>query len=799
MGFQLDLAAAEDADILADMHLNAFAQTPLQRTLFPTEESLAGLRECLKQDVLLTLKEGNFERINLVVRDTDDMKKIIAIAKWDLPEKIPRAVCPLAHIFTPKDACGDLIKEYSAKQESNKMKVMGDAQCYRLTSVITLPQYRRRGAGTLLTNWGLLRGEKEKIPVYLESPVSTLSFFRNLGFISVNEFSISLPRNRAPAYIHKESCMIRIFRECDVREEEMDYWDSSLDIESLMIDYEAGVRPQLVVQAIYDRIEAYRNIQPSLWIYLQPIEDVMASARDLYRRWPDRSNRPPLWGVPFSVKDSFDIAGIPTTIGCQTLAYTPNSSSLVYRRCIDAGALFIGKTNMDQLATGMTGCRSPFGTLHSVLSRDHIVGGSSSGSAISVAEGLVSFSLGSDTAGSIRIPAMFNNIVGFKPTKGTVSAQGVAPACLHQDCVSFLGVTSEVTEKVWRVCQGFDKEDYFAKPPPFQISSRVYSEDTRDSKDALPSFKFGTPPDSALEVCIPIFQKQFKLVIAILENLGGRRVDIDWTPFASANELLYGGTFVLERLTTLPDGWFDKNKDTLHPVIRSVLENALARKSMAIDVFKDLQKQAKYKRMAEDILTLDDDSHELTVMVVPTAPFHPTIKEVSKDPICINEKLGAFAHFANVLDLVAVALPCGTYRVEMGDMEILPFGVTILAGTGLDRHLLQLVRRLEDPLRDIGDDLGSNASLTGAEKDSTRASEENDNLDNTVSDIEKDTTAEVEVDTRKGVENNSNLEEVLRNIEEEMLKAHSDSDELEEKMRDTDEDMMKSAKENNLT
>ncbi|TEY71540.1 hypothetical protein BOTCAL_0091g00250 [Botryotinia calthae] len=188
MGFQLDVAAAEDADILADMHLNAFAQTPLQCTLFPTEDSLAGLRECLKQDVLLTLKEGNVERTNLVVRDTDDMNKIIAIAKWDLPEKVTRAICPLAHIFPPKDARGDLIKEYSATQKLNKIKVMGDAPCYRLTSVITLPKYRRRGAGTLLVNWGLMKGEKEKIPVYLESPISTLSFFRNLSFISVDDF-----------------------------------------------------------------------------------------------------------------------------------------------------------------------------------------------------------------------------------------------------------------------------------------------------------------------------------------------------------------------------------------------------------------------------------------------------------------------------------------------------------------------------------------------------------------------------------------------------------------------------------
>lgn len=520
---------------------------------------------------------------------------------------------------------------------------------------------------------------------------------------------MSLPNmgTNGDPYIREELCMVR---KCDDEEEthyqdstfgksddgeEMDYWDSSLDITNLMLDYEAGVKPQLVVQAIYDRIEAYKRVQPSVWIQLQSMEDVMAAASELDRCWPDKSSRPPLWGVPFSVKDNFDIAGIPTTIGCSALAYTPTSSALVYQRCIDAGALFIGKTNMEQLATGMTGCRSPYGILHSTFSPSRIVGGSSSGSAVSVSEGLVSFSLGSDTAGSIRVPAHFNGLVGFKPTKGTVSAHGVAPACLHQDCVSFLGLTTQDTETVWKICQGFDKNDYFAKSPPFNVSSQVLS------TDAKPAFRFGTPPDSALKVCIPIYREQFNRVVTTLESLGGQRVDLDWTPFASANELLYDGTFVLERLTTLPEGWFEKNKKLLHPVICSVFEGALARSTTAIDVFKDLHKQAEYKRMVENILTLDDDSSELTVMVVPTTPFHPTIDEVAKDPIGINGQLGAFAHFANVLDLVAVAVPCGTYKYGIDKIESLPFSVTILAGTGLDRQLLHLVKWLEDALRDI--------------------------------------------------------------------------------------------------
>jgi allophanate hydrolase len=478
----------------------------------------------------------------------------------------------------------------------------------------------------------------------------------------------------------------------------MGRWDSSLSIASLQADYEAGITPTAVLHAIYERIEAYREIQPSVWIHLQPLNAVLQVAEALESKWPDPNSRPSLWGVPFSVKDSIDIARIPTTCGCPALAYTPEVSALVYQKCIDAGALFIGKTNMEQLATGMTGCRSPYGTLHSSWSKEHAVGGSSSGSAVSVSAGLVSFSLGSDTAGSIRVPALFNGIVGFKPTKGTVSARGIVPACKHQDTAGFLAFSVEDAEAVWRVCKGFDKMDPFAKKD-FVI---------RPSAEKRLNVKFGIPPSHALEACSPEYQKAFARAAKATQGARRHLVDLDWTPFADANELLYNRSFILERLTILPDGWFEKNKQLLHPVTRQVFEGALARDSTAVDVFTDLHKQAEYKRAVEDILTFEEEKNEnvLTVMIAPTAPFHPTIQEVEKDPIGIGGKLGCFAHFANVLDLVGVALPASSYCVvdKEGRKSKLPFGVTVLARAGLEEELIKLATDLETAFQDMDEE-----------------------------------------------------------------------------------------------
>ncbi len=550
----------------------------------------------------------------------------------------------------------------------------------------------------MLTEWGLSRAKQNKIPVYLESTIAASSLYRRLGFVPLDGLGMKLPGEgtASGSNIYEEVGMLKTWEDDDTSR--MDYWDSSLSISSLSQDYEAGIKPQQVVQAIFDRIEAYKEVQPSVWIYLQPISEVLRAANELSIRWSNPTDRPPLYGVPFSVKDSIDISGILTTTGCPPLASTQTTSAPVYQRCIDAGGLFIGKTNMEQLATGMTGCRSPFGTLHSTFSKSHCVGGSSSGSAVTVSQGLVSFSIGSDTAGSIRVPALFNGICGFKPTKGTVSARGVSPASLHQDCVSFLTPNVEDADRVWRVCKGFDKRDFFAKLPFTRCSRRPRGL----------CFRFGIPPVSALEICSPQFKKQFSEVVAVIQQNEGKLVDLNWTPFAAANELLYNSSFVMERLTILPDGWFAQNKQLLHPVTRQVFEDILARNNSAVDLFKDLHKQAEYKRTVEDILTLeeiDKEIDEITLMVVPTTPFHPTIKEVEQDPIRINGRLGSFAHFGNVLDLVGIAMPCGMYELDdmaEGKKTRLPFGVTILAGAGLDGELLKVAAQLEEAFQDIG-------------------------------------------------------------------------------------------------
>ncbi|TVY42845.1 Allophanate hydrolase [Lachnellula subtilissima] len=693
MVLQLSDAAPEDVDRIASVHLSAFDSNVLLHAQFPTPASLAFLHSLLSQELLHTIQNVQTAgKAVMVVRDTDAENEIIGFAKWDLPSVSNKEYH--AGVKWHMDVRKEFLDVYHEKAERAKVRVIGDKSCYRLTFIGTHPDFQGKGAATLLTKWGLERAKQDNVPVYLESTVAASSLYRRLGFMSLDGLSMSLPPvgNDSGPNVYEELCMLRTWKDGDG----MEYWDSSLDISSIRLDYEAGMKPQTVVQAIYDRIDAYREVQPSLWIHLQPIGEVMSQAHALNQRWPIPEERPPLWGVPFSVKDSIDVVGIPTTIGCPALAFTPTSSATVYQQCIDAGGLFIGKPNMEQLATGMTGCRSPYGTLHSTFSKQHIVGGSSSGSAVTVSQGLVSFSLGSDTAGSIRVPALYNGVFGFKPTKGTVSARGVYPACQHQDCVSFLATSVGDVEAVWEVCKGFDKMDFFAKP--------FFLPDPSRESSTLLSFRFGVPPDVALDVCSPEYRQKFDQVVQALKTESGHPVDLDWAPFASANELLYGGTFVLERLTILPQGWFEENKQLLHPVTRSVFEGALARKSSAIDVFRDLHKQAQYKRAVEDILTFNEDV--LTVMVVPTAPFHPTIEEVERDPLGINGRLGAFAHFANVLDLVAIAVKCGTYEIdgEDGGKMTLPFGVTILAGCGLDKQLLTLAKQLEESLSYLGEE-----------------------------------------------------------------------------------------------
>jgi allophanate hydrolase len=358
-------------------------------------------------------------------------------------------------------------------------------------------------------------------------------------------------------------------------------WNRPLDITSLRTAYAEGLSPVGVVENIYERIDAYHKIQPSVWIYIQSKESVVAAANDLETRFPDKETRPPLFGIPFSMKDNIDVAGIPTTTACPPLAHVPKESAPVYRKLIEQGGLFIGKTNLEQLATGMTGCRSPYGTLSSVYHKDYIVGGSSSGSCVSVAAGLVSFSLGSDTAGSGRLPAAFNGIVGWKPTKGTVSAVGITPASQSQDTVAVLTRDVEDARIVWRTIRGYDENDIYAKPEPYLYRPSA----------APTTFTFGVPSSEALAVCSETYRLKFDEAVKILQAIGGILMPVDWTPFEKAGKLLYEGTFVAERLAGLPEGWLETNKEQLHPVTRQIFEGAANRKTSATQVFRDLHAQ----------------------------------------------------------------------------------------------------------------------------------------------------------------------------------------------------------------
>ncbi len=470
-------------------------------------------------------------------------------------------------------------------------------------------------------------------------------------------------------------------------------FDGDLGIAALQKAYKAGLSPLTVVEAVFDRIEKYQKLDPAVWILLETKESALERARDLSNRWPDRRRLPPLFGVPFSVKDSIDIVGLPTTTACPPLAHVPSKSAPAYDHVLEQGAVYVGKTNLDQLATGLTGCRSPYGIPRSVFNHDYISGGSSSGNCVSVGAGLCSFSLATDTAGSGRVPSGFNGVVGYKPTRGLISAQGVTPACLSLDCVAIVAGNVHDARTVWNLCNEFDAEDRYAK------SVAPIQRHVNPTGPQAKSFKFGIPPPEALSICNPVYRRKFNEVVQGLQAMGGHLMPIDWSPLEKAGKLLYDGTFVSERLASLPDDWLEKNGEHLHPVIKEIFDKVVARQSTAVQAYRDLQAKALYTRQTEKVFAYS--SSGVDVVVVPTAPTHWTVEAVLADPIAKNSILGEFTHFGNVLDLCAVAVPAGTYPVSevqsnSTDQGSLPFSVTFLGGSMMDAETLEIARRFED-------------------------------------------------------------------------------------------------------
>lgn len=470
-------------------------------------------------------------------------------------------------------------------------------------------------------------------------------------------------------------------------------FDGDLSISSLQKAYKAGLSPLTMLETVFDRIDKYKKIDAAVWIQLETRESAMEAARNLATRWPDRRRLPPLFGVPFSVKDSIDIAGLPTTTACPPLAHVPSKSAPAYDLLLEQGAIFLGKTNLDQLATGLTGCRSPYGIPRSVFNHDYISGGSSSGNCVSVGAKLCSFSLATDTAGSGRVPAGFNGVVGYKPTRGLISAEGVTPACLSLDCLALVAGNVRDARAVWDLCAEFDENDRYAR------NAAPIQRHINPTGPQAKSFNFGIPPPEALATCNPIYRRKFNEAVQDLQAMGGHLVPIDWSPFEKAGKLLYEGTFVSERLASLPDDWLVKNGEHLHPVIKEILDEVVARQSTAIQAYRDLQAKAFYTRQAEKVFAYSSIGAD--VVMVPTAPTHWTVEAVLADPIAKNSILGEFTHFGNVLDLCAVAVPAGTYPVsELHDdssgQGSLPFSVTFLGGSRMDAETLEIARRFED-------------------------------------------------------------------------------------------------------
>ena len=462
--------------------------------------------------------------------------------------------------------------------------------------------------------------------------------------------------------------------------------ETILSISELQQRYKSGISdPEMVVNSVFDKIEKYKKIDPHVWISLQSRGEAAKAARALSEKYAGKP-LPPLYGIPFAVKDNIDVEGFQTTATLDIFAYTAKFTAPAVQHLLDAGAIFIGKLNMDQLATGLSGCRSPYGTPHSVYSSEHISGGSSSGSGVAVGAGLVSFALGTDTAGSGRVPAAFNGVVGFKPTKGTISARGMVPACKSLDTLSIMAPSLGDARKVWYIMDQYDHLDPYAKPPQ---SLSLWKQDFRGPKDG--GFTFGVPPPAILSTCTKEYQILFSESVQRLRSCGGRLVEIDYTPFSAASDLLYDASLVHERIACIGHSFLLENMSSLHPTTRALFQAALDSKLEAWQVFRDQALQAEYTRQAQRMF--DTLEGGIDVLFVPSTPCHPTIREMEEEPLTLNAKVGTFTHAGNVVDLCGVSVNAGF--VEEG-MTRLPFGVTFLGGSGYDGKILDIAGVFEE-------------------------------------------------------------------------------------------------------
>jgi allophanate hydrolase len=445
--------------------------------------------------------------------------------------------------------------------------------------------------------------------------------------------------------------------------------EHSLLISDLRTSYLAGrVTPAHIIMQVMERAD--HAAERHLWIARLSYAEVMSYVQALYGK---SIAELPLYGIPFVIKDNTDLQGVPTTAACPAYAYTPDRSATVVQRLLKAGAIPLGKTNLDQFATGLVGTRSPHGACRNALNGEYISGGSSSGSAVAVATGLASFSLGTDTAGSGRVPAAFNNLIGMKPSLGRLSTRGVVPACRSVDCVSIFALTATDAASVLDVAEGFDAEDPYSRPMQ-DLAIRP----------AASGLRVGVPRREQLQFFGDAeYARLFDACLASLESLGFTRVDIDFAPFLDAARTLYEGPWLAERYAAV-GRFIDAHPDAVFPVTATII--AGGKSASAVEAYEAAYRLKALKRASDAAWA------QVDCIVTPTAGTIYTIAAVDADPIRLNANLGYYTNSINLFDLAGVAVPAGFRN------DGLPFGVTLVGPAGTDRALLALADQVHRAL-----------------------------------------------------------------------------------------------------
>ncbi|WP_051356416.1 allophanate hydrolase [Azorhizobium doebereinerae] len=434
-------------------------------------------------------------------------------------------------------------------------------------------------------------------------------------------------------------------------------------VASLLAAHRSGRRsPSETVRATYERIAAHGD--PAMFISLRPEADVLADAAALEAH---KAGALPLYGIPVAVKDNIDVAGLPTTAACPAFAYQPTADAVAVARLKAAGALIIGKTNLDQFATGLVGVRSPYGVPRNVFKPDLVPGGSSSGSASAVAAGIVPIALGTDTAGSGRVPAMLQNIVGLKPSLGLVPNTGLVPACRTLDCISIFALTVDDAMAVLEVMGGFEASDAFSRELTVAPLAPMPKMPVLGVLPAAQREFFGDADAAAA----------YEGALARLAKLGARLVEIDFAPFAETARLLYEGPWVAERWIVAAD-LLARDPEAVHPVTRAITEGGA--KPSAADAFRALYRLQELRAAVRPVLA------GLDALVVPTAPTAYTLEAVLADPIRLNSRLGTYTNFVNLLDLCGTAVPAAIAPSGA------PYGITFLAPAGRDAAVAGIAR-----------------------------------------------------------------------------------------------------------